>query len=171
MVASTCFGITLPSLGSVPSAFWDAQLRSSRQNIVDGRVASTDGAWRSVTRHNTMKLNFMLCWPYITVYQYNETTVMQFLFNLFRIRGLYMFRALRPHPQAALHKRHLVYCVRVMSVGYGTVAVPRKREKMKHSETVGYRGGGVFNSPPGHSQILIKRSRIPCSVENTFATT
>jgi hypothetical protein len=28
-----------------------------------------------------------------------------------------MFRALLAHPQEALHKRHLVYCVSVMSVG------------------------------------------------------
>jgi hypothetical protein len=28
-----------------------------------------------------------------------------------------MFRALPAHPQEGLHKRHLVYCVRVMSVG------------------------------------------------------
>jgi hypothetical protein len=28
-----------------------------------------------------------------------------------------MFRALLTHPQEALHKQHLVYCVRVMSVG------------------------------------------------------
>jgi hypothetical protein len=28
-----------------------------------------------------------------------------------------MFRALLAHPQEALHIRHLVYCVRVMSVG------------------------------------------------------
>jgi hypothetical protein len=34
-----------------------------------------------------------------------------------RITGLYMFRALVAHPQEFLHKRHLVYCVRVMSVG------------------------------------------------------
>jgi hypothetical protein len=32
-----------------------------------------------------------------------------------------MFRALLAHPQEALHKRHLVYCVRIMSVGCGTV--------------------------------------------------
>jgi hypothetical protein len=29
-----------------------------------------------------------------------------------------MFRALLAHPQEALNKRHLVYFVRVMSVGY-----------------------------------------------------
>jgi hypothetical protein len=28
-----------------------------------------------------------------------------------------MFRALLAHPQEAIHKRQLVYCVRVMSVG------------------------------------------------------
>jgi hypothetical protein len=42
---------------------------------------------------------------------------MHFLFSLLRIKGLYMFRALLAHPQEALDKRHLVYCVRVMSVG------------------------------------------------------
>jgi hypothetical protein len=57
--------------------------------------------------------NLFFCWPYITVYQYSETNVMHFLFNLLRINGLYMFRALLAHPQEALHKRHLVYCLRV----------------------------------------------------------
>jgi hypothetical protein len=41
MVAPACFGITLPYAGSVRSAFWDAQLRNSRYNIVDGRVVSS----------------------------------------------------------------------------------------------------------------------------------
>jgi hypothetical protein len=52
--------------------------------------------------------NLMLCWPWILVYQYRKTNVMHFLFNLLRIKGLYMFRALLAHPQEALHKRHLV---------------------------------------------------------------
>jgi hypothetical protein len=42
---------------------------------------------------------------------------MHFLFSLLRIKGLYMFRALLAHPQEGLHKPHLVYYVRVMSVG------------------------------------------------------
>jgi hypothetical protein len=42
---------------------------------------------------------------------------MHFLFNLLKINGLYMFQALLAHPQEALHKQRLVYCVRVMSVG------------------------------------------------------
>jgi hypothetical protein len=42
---------------------------------------------------------------------------MQFLFSLLRIKGIYTFRALLVHPQEALNKRHLVYYVRLMSVG------------------------------------------------------
>jgi hypothetical protein len=41
---------------------------------------------------------------------------MYFLFNLLRIKGPYMFRALLVHPQEVLHKRHMMYCVCVMSV-------------------------------------------------------
>jgi hypothetical protein len=59
----------------------------------------------------------MFCWPCIIAYQYSETKVMDFLFSLLRIKGLYMFRALLAHLKEPLHKRHLVYCVRVMSVG------------------------------------------------------
>jgi hypothetical protein len=53
----------------------------------------------------------------VAIYQCSETNVMHFLFNLLRIKSLYMFRALLPHPQETLHKRQLVYCVRTMSVG------------------------------------------------------
>jgi hypothetical protein len=53
------------------------------------------------------------------VYQYSENQRDVLLFNLLRIKGLYLFRALLAHPQEALIKRHLVgvYCVRVMSFG------------------------------------------------------
>jgi hypothetical protein len=57
----------------------------------------------------------MICWPCIIVYQYSETNVMHFLFNLLRIKSLCMFRALLAYPQEVYHKRHLAYCVRVMS--------------------------------------------------------
>jgi hypothetical protein len=57
----------------------------------------------------------MFCWPCVIVYQYSETNELRFFCSLLRIRGLYMFRALPTHPQEALHKRHLVYCVRVVS--------------------------------------------------------
>jgi hypothetical protein len=48
---------------------------------------------------------------------------MHFLFNLLIINGLYMFRALLAHPQELLHKRHLVYCYRIMSVGCTWIVV------------------------------------------------
>jgi hypothetical protein len=54
MVAPTCFGITFPSSGSVPIALRDAQLRNSRQNIVDERVVSSGvvrGDLRIADRH------------------------------------------------------------------------------------------------------------------------
>jgi hypothetical protein len=50
-------------------------------------------------------------------YQHSETNVMHLLFSLLRIKSLYVFRALFAYPQEALHKRHLVYCVRGMYVG------------------------------------------------------
>jgi hypothetical protein len=52
---------------------------------------------------------------------------MNFLFNLLRIKGLYMFRALLAHPQEVLHQRHMVYCVRVMSVGCTRIGVKQAR--------------------------------------------
>jgi hypothetical protein len=54
-------------------------------------------------------------------YQYTETNTTHFLFNLLRINDLYMFRALLPHTQEALHKRHFVYCLRGISDGCTTV--------------------------------------------------
>jgi hypothetical protein len=48
---------------------------------------------------------------------------MHFLFSLLRMKVLYMFRALLAHPQEALHKRHLVYCVHVTSVGCTSIGV------------------------------------------------
>jgi hypothetical protein len=41
----------------------------------------------------------MFCWPCTIVYQYSETNVMNFLFNLLRIKSLYMFQVLLAHPK------------------------------------------------------------------------
>jgi hypothetical protein len=40
-----------------------------------------------------------------------------------------MFRALLAHPQEVLHKRHLVYCVRIMSVGCATINVMKSASR------------------------------------------
>jgi hypothetical protein len=53
MVAPTCFVITLPSSGSVPSAFWEMlNWAAVDKSIVDGRVVSS-GVVRThnATRH------------------------------------------------------------------------------------------------------------------------
>jgi hypothetical protein len=55
---------------------------------------------------------------------YSETNVMHFLFNLLRIKGLDMFRALLAHPQKELQIRNLVHCVRIMSVGFTRIEGP-----------------------------------------------
>jgi hypothetical protein len=60
----------------------------------------------------------------IISHQCSETNVMHILFSLLRIKGLYMCRALLAHPQEALHELHLVYCVRVMSVGCTRLVQP-----------------------------------------------
>jgi hypothetical protein len=58
-----------------------------------------------------------------------------------------MFRTLLAHPQEVLHKRHLVYCVRIMSVGCGTVArnIPN----------------AVCAQPPKDEQVMLETCRGP----------
>jgi hypothetical protein len=58
-----------------------------------------------------LKPPLMFCRSRITAYQCNGTNVMHFSFNLLRIKGLYMFRALLAYPQEGLHKRHLLYSI------------------------------------------------------------
>jgi hypothetical protein len=43
-----------------------------------------------------------ICW-HEHYKQYNKSNVMHFAFNLFRIKDLYMFRALLAHPQEGIH--------------------------------------------------------------------
>jgi hypothetical protein len=80
----------------------------------------------------------------VILYQYSETNVMHFLFSLLRIKGLYTFRTLLTRPQEVLHKRHLLFCVRVMSVGC-------------------FQGWNVieFHSNPGSSQLTQHALNIP----------
>jgi hypothetical protein len=70
---------------------------------------------------------------------------MHFLFNLLRINGLYIFRALLAHPQEVLHKQHLVYCVRVMSVGCYARNIP----------------SAVCVAPPEDEQVMLETCRGP----------
>jgi hypothetical protein len=80
--------------------------------------------------------------------------VMHISFNLLRIKGLYMFRALLAHLQEAPHKRHLVYCVRILSVGCGTVAM---KLKPCHSHShVRSTPNAVCEAPPEDEQVMLE---------------
>jgi hypothetical protein len=78
----------------------------------------------------------MFCWPCITLYRYNETNVVHFSINLVKIKSLYVFRELLAHPQEAPHKRHLVYFVRVMSVGCTRIEVSQGLQRIKRNAYV-----------------------------------
>jgi hypothetical protein len=75
----------------------------------------------------------MFCWPSITVYQYNETNVMQFSFDLWRIKGLYMFRALIAHPQevAALQPCHSQLTLYARNIPNAVCVAPPDDEQVK----------------------------------------
>jgi hypothetical protein len=85
--------------------------------------------------------------------QYDETNVTRFSFTLLRIKSLYMFRALIAHPQEALHKRHLVYCVRIMSVGSATISV-----KLTYVCNI---TSAVCVTPPEDEQVMLETFRGP----------
>jgi hypothetical protein len=95
----------------------------------------------------------------VLVNHYNETNVMHFSFNLLRIKGLYMFRALLAEPQEVLHKRHLVYCVSIMSVGCGTVSL-----QPCHSQLTLYVSNipnAVCVAPSEDKKVMLERRRGP----------
>jgi hypothetical protein len=70
-----------------------------------------------------------------------------------------MFRALLPHPQEVLYERHLVYCVRIMSVGCGTVVL---KLQPCHSQLTLYARSipnAVFGAPPEGEQVTLETCR------------
>jgi hypothetical protein len=72
-----------------------------------------------------------------------------------------MFRALLADPQEASHKRHLVYCVRIMSVDCGTVAV---KLQPCHSQLTLYARNiqnAVCSAPPEDEKVMLETCRGP----------
>jgi hypothetical protein len=84
--------------------------------------------------------------------QYSETNVMHILFNLLKIKSLYMFRALLAHHQEALHKRHLVYGGRVRSVGSPSWGSQRTLHAIPTPACV---------APPEDEQVMLETCRGP----------
>jgi hypothetical protein len=83
------------------------------------------------------------------------TDVMHFLISLLRIMGLYMFRVLLAHPQEMQYNRHLVYCVRVISVGCTRIRWNLKNSELKNSSTLTLaRSVTVYNWPRGELSYL-----------------
>jgi hypothetical protein len=84
--------------------------------------------------------------------QNSETNPMHFLFNLLRIMDLYMIRALLSHPQELLHKRNLLYCVRVISVGCIRIKVDFNSRNIPSEACAG---------PPKDEQVMLETYRGP----------
>jgi hypothetical protein len=67
-----------------------------------------------------------------------------------------MFRALLAHPQEMLHKRHFVYCVRIMSVVCATIAV---KLQSWHTQITLYARNipsAVCEAPPEDEQVMLE---------------
>jgi hypothetical protein len=80
---------------------------------------------------------------------------MHFLFNLFRIKGLYVFRALLDHLQKALHKRHFVYCVRACCVSWNSTQVHSTNKTQAKYQS------SVCVAPPEDEQVMLEKCRGP----------
>jgi hypothetical protein len=64
-----------------------------------------------------------------------------------------MFRELLAHPQEVLHKRHLVYCVRIMSVGCGSVAVKLNSQLALYASSI---PNAVCVASPEDEQVMLE---------------
>jgi hypothetical protein len=64
-----------------------------------------------------------------------------------------MFRALLSHHQEALHKRHSVFCVRIMLVRCGSVLQTSHRQLTVHSRNI---PNAVCVAPPKDEQVMLE---------------
>jgi hypothetical protein len=85
---------------------------------------------------------------------YSKTNVMHFLFSLLRIKGFYMVQALLAHLQEAIHKLHLVYCKRVMSVGCRRIGMVQPTDITRTQYTK-----CIFKEPPEDEQVMLETCR------------
>jgi hypothetical protein len=75
-----------------------------------------------------------------------------------------MFRALPAYLQEVQHKRHLVYCVRVMSVGCTSIGVERSSTPILVQPTDITRTqipSVVCAAPPEDKQVILETCRDP----------
>jgi hypothetical protein len=69
-----------------------------------------------------------------------------------------MFRALLAHPHKAQHKRHLVYCVRVMSVGCTRIGVKLHSWCSQHARNI---PSALYSAPPEDEKVMLETCRGP----------
>jgi hypothetical protein len=69
-----------------------------------------------------------------------------------------MFRALLAHPQEALHQRHLVYCVRIMSVGCATIVSGGPAQPTLYARNI---PNAVCVAPPEDEKVMLETCRGP----------
>jgi hypothetical protein len=70
-----------------------------------------------------------------------------------------MFQALLAHPQEVLHKRHLVYCERILSVDCIGVKVelqPGCSQLIPHARTI---PSAAYVIPPEDEQVMLETCR------------
>jgi hypothetical protein len=129
-----------------------------------GQVLSGGGEHNNCLKVSKMSVTYVfrsevtysawtLCLPVVTDeygHLYSVTNVMHFLFNLLRIKILYMFRALLVYPQEALHTRHLVYCGRVTSGVFTWTEVVALQSWCS-----------LFTAPPEDKQVMFETCRGP----------
>jgi hypothetical protein len=84
---------------------------------------------------------------------------MRFSLSFLRIKGLDMFRASLAHPQKVLPKRHLVYCVRIMSVGCGTVVVSLQQCHSQMTLYASIISNSVCAAYPEDEQVMLETCR------------
>jgi hypothetical protein len=70
-----------------------------------------------------------------------------------------MFRALLTHPEEALYKQHLVYCVRVMSVGCAMIAVKLQSWASQMTLHAYHIPSAVCVAPPEVEQVMLETCR------------
>jgi hypothetical protein len=72
-----------------------------------------------------------------------------------------MFRALLANLQEALHKRHLVYCVRITSAGCTTIGVPLQSWCSQLTLYERNIPSAFCTAPPKDEQVMLETSRDP----------
>jgi hypothetical protein len=70
-----------------------------------------------------------------------------------------MFRALLDNPQEAFHKRHMVYWVRIMSVGCATIVVSLQSWPSQLTLYAPNIPSAVCEAPPEDEQVTIETCR------------